>query len=113
MRQFGTTGLGLGPAGGLRMESLGEAMAAYNARQGNLRAMGPEMFTSYMMRQDPQYARTGLGQFHGAMAPISSQASGLYGGFAPYANDYSYILQQAMQPYLMQQQLGSYLNRLQ
>ena len=113
MRQFVTTGLGLGPAGALRMSDLQDSMTAYNERQGNLRAMGPEMFTSYMMRQDPQYARTGIGQFHGAMAPISSQMSGMYGGFAPYANDYSYLMQQAMQPYLMQQQLGNYFNRLQ
>jgi hypothetical protein len=113
MRQFGTTGLGLGAAGAMRMSDLQDAMKAYSERQGNLRAMGPEMFTSHMMRQDPQYARTGIGQFHGAMAPISSQASGLYGGFAPYANDYSYLMQQAMQPYLMQQQLGNYFNRLQ
>ena len=109
-RFLGTQGLGLGDLAVDRMDALGSGLEGYAGRQDYLRDMGPEMFMANMLRQDPGMARTGLGQYHGAVTPMSSQASRAMGAFAPQGANYDYLMQTAMQPYLMQQQLQNYFS---
>jgi hypothetical protein len=111
-QRFLGEGSGLGSElGGARMEKFGETMANWWDRQQNIRALGPNLFMANALRNDPGFARSGLGQYHGAVNPGLSQMNQLMGGFAPQAGNYQYLIQAAMQPYLMQQKLGDYFRR--
>jgi len=104
-------GSGLGTAlGTSRMQQFANQLEEWENRQAQIGALGPEMFMSYASRNDPAFARSQLGRYHGMTAPGMGQWANLMGGYAPESADYSYLIQSAMQPYLMQNQLNAYLN---
>jgi len=105
-------GSGLGSElGALRMEDFGAALADWNNRQTSMGAMGPGMFMDYATRNDPQFAQSALGRYHGGYMPMQGQMNQLMAGYAPQQADYSYLYQSAMQPQIMLGQLQQYLNQ--
>ena len=105
-------GSGLGALGDIRMGQMNQEMQSFVDRQNQISALGPELFMAHAARNDPGFARSQLGRYHGMAAPGMGQWAQMMSPYAGEAPDLSYLIQSRMQPYMMRDQLQAYLNSL-
>ena len=92
----------------LRSQLMVDQMGAFWDKQDALKEQQAAPYGS-LAYQD--FGRTGLGQYHGAIAPMMGQMTQLMGGYAPEQANYEYIMSQAQAPQDMAAMLRQYMNQ--